>query len=200
METFLARYWRTRNTSSTWIYCCSETGDDVRGDGTMAHPYKTVEHAYETLPSNATGYTINGRGYQKLTKSILDNHATTIRADYPGAWILDGAALNQTTQEYEPTHCLIWCAAYTNLTLINMGVGAGQFIYRQESTYTSYAQYASLYGVGRADHASYVNGAYNVFGFASSPVRSYNCVLWRGGIGGTNIVGCVYASPAMMAV
>jgi len=195
METFLARYWRTRNTSSTWIYCCSETGDDVRGDGTMAHPYKTIEHAYETLPSNTTGYTINGRGYQKLTKSILDNHATTIRADYPGAWILDGAALNQTTQEYEPTHCLIWCAAYTNLTLINMGVGAGQFIYRQESTYTSYAQYASLCGVGRANSANHVDHASNVSGFASSPVRSYNCALWRGGIGGTNIVGCVYASP-----
>ena len=160
----------------------------------MAHPYKTIEHAYQTLPDNTTGYTINFRGYQKLTASILDNHATTIRADYPGAGIIDGAAYNEVTQQYEPTHSLIWCAAYTNLTLWNMGVGAGQFIYRQESTYQQYGQYASLIGAGRASAADIVAGAYHVYGFASSPVRSYNCALWRGGIGGTSIVGNVYAS------
>lgn len=194
MSTFLPRYWRTRSTSANWRYVCSEWGDDVKGDGTMAHPYKTIEHAYQTLPDNTTGCTINFRGYQKLTASILDNHATTIRADYPGAGIIDGAAYNEVTQQYEPTHSLIWCFAYTNLTLWNMGVGAGQFIYRQESTYQQYGQYASLIGAGRAYDAAYVGGADHVYGFASSPVRSYNCALWRGGIGGTSTVGSVYAS------
>lgn len=195
MATFLPLYWRTRNSSATWIYVCGWTGNDVKGDGTMAHPYKTLEHAYETLPDNTTAYTINGRGYQKLKKTILDNHTTTIRADYPGAWILDGAAYNEVTQQYEPTHCLIWCAAYTNLTLWNMGVGAGQYIYRQETTYTSYSQYAPLFGAGRASAANNVNYAAGVYGFASSPVRAYNCALWRGGIGGTQTGGSVYASP-----
>lgn len=160
----------------------------------MAHPYKTIEHAYQTLPDNTTGYTINFRGYQKLTTTILDNHTTTIRADYPGAGIIDGAAYNEVTQQYEPTHSLIWCDAYTNLTLWNMGVGAGQFLYRQESTYTQYSTYASLLGAGRANYAAYVGNANGVYGFASSPVRSYNCALWRGGIGGVNNIGSVYAS------
>ena len=199
MATFLAQYWRTRNTSASWIYVCGWTGDDEKGDGTMLHPYKTLEHAYGTLPDNTSGYTINGRGYQRISKTILDNHATTIRADYPGAWVLDGSALNEVTQQYEPTHSLIWCAAYTNLTLINMGVGAGQYIYRQESTYQQYAQYAPLVGAGRAAFADDVRTAVFVYGFASSPVRAYKCALWRGGIGGTNTVGCVYASPLKCA-
>ena len=192
MSTFLARYWRSRNAS--WIYVDSEWGDDVKGDGTQAHPYKSLEHAYQTLPDSTAGKVINFRGYQKLTATILDNHATTIRADYLGAGIIDGAAYNEVTQQYEPTHSLIWCAAYTNLILWNMGVGAGSFIYRQESTYTQYSTYASLLGAGRANDADHVGIANYVYGFASSPVRSYNCALWRGGIGGTNTIGSVYAS------
>lgn len=192
MATFIQRYWRTRN--NNYKYVDSEWGDDVKGNGTQLHPFKTLEHAYQTLPNNTSAYTIVFRGYQRLTATILDNHATTIMADYPGAGIVDGAAYNEVTQQYEPTHSLIWCAAYTNLTLWNMGVGAGQFIYRQESTYTSYGQYASLSGAGRAVGAGNVGNAPNVSGFASSPVRAYNCALWRGGIGGTNTVGNVYAS------
>ena len=192
MANFIQRYWRTRN--NNYKYVDSEWGDDVKGNGTQLHPFKSIEHAYQTLPDNGTAYTIVFRGYQKLTATILDNHATTIMADYPGAGILDGAAYNEVTQQYEPTHSLIWCAAYTNLTLWNMGVGAGQFIYRQASTYTQYSTYASLVGAGRADVAYNVHLGDRVYGFASSPVRSYNCALWRGGIGGTNTIGNVYAS------
>lgn len=119
-------YWRTQNTNARYVD--SDSGDDVRGDGTMQNPYKSLGKAYrisETKPSM-----IICRGF--FSEDMADgNHSCTIMGDYAGAAVFDGQSIYS-----------FYGFVYTNLIIRN---AAGGHVFTSVFTGSPL-----LAGVGRA--------------------------------------------------
>ena len=164
--------WRTISTSSSHRYVCSMTGSDLKGDGTMANPYKSLRRAYDATTEKPS--IITCRGY--FSEDMADgNHSCTIRGDYFGAATFDGQ-----------DQFLVYGFTHSNFIIKNCAPGSTSF-----TVWTGSGLYA---GAGRAASANRVGNAVNVLGVAGSPVLMDRTGLYWGVVGGlTAVSGNIYS-------
>lgn len=158
--------------NSGYRYVDSRTGSDLKGDGTMDNPYKTLRRAWDATTEKPG--TIICRGY--FSEDMADgNHAAAIRGDYMGAATFDG---NDTF--------LIYGFYHSNLIIKNCAHGSNDFTVSTGS--------GLLAGAGRALSAGTVGRANSVNGVAGSPVIFDRTGVYYGVLGGTSAVSfCVFS-------
>ena len=173
-------WWRTSRTifgtlgQKTYFVDWDFGHNDATADGTPEHPFATIGHGWETL--KAKGYTPSGcvvRGHGN--EAFVGDHAFTIRGDYWGAAVYDGAGTAQ----------LIYC---TMVNLIYLNAGANIDVDYSVSPYGPNI-HAAFAGCGRANRADRANSAGYVGGVASSPILIGNSKMYRGCIGGVQATG-----------
>lgn len=103
--------WRTapayaEGTKSVYVH--SATGSDLFGDGTRNNPYQTWGRAYRS-GTNPTEIISVGRFSEMMADG---NHSCTIKGDYYGAAVFDGAG-----------YYVVYGFRHTNLIIINTGIG-----------------------------------------------------------------------------
>lgn len=156
--------WRTRYTA--YVYVDSMTGDDVRGEGTMTNPYKTLGKAYRGRSSAPRTIVCRGRFCEDMADG---NHATMIMGDYMGAAVFDG----------EETF-LIYGFGHTNMIIENCAPATYDLVVHTGS--------GLLAGVGRASYADGVGLANFVSGVAGSSAIVGKSPMYMGCIGGNTAV------------
>ena len=174
MATDLMR-WRTAPTGTegtSTVYADSRFGSDLFGTGTRANPYQSLGKAYRATSSRPARIICRGRFSEMLADG---NHTCEISGDYYGAATFDGAG-----------YYLIYGFTHNNLIIVNTGVGTYDL-----AVHTGSLAFA---GVGRANIASAVGVASNVFGVAGSSVMIDRASLYYGCIGGTTAVKYVGVS------
>ncbi|MCQ2359938.1 MAG: hypothetical protein MJ009_00455 [Paludibacteraceae bacterium] len=160
--------WRTapayaEGTKSVYVH--SATGSDLFGDGTRDNPYQTWGRAFRS-GTNPTEIISWGRFSEMMADG---NHSCTIKGDYYGAAVFDGAG-----------YYVLYGFRHTNLIIINTGIGEYDLVVNSGSV---------LYaGVGGAADAYPVGLAGYVFGVAGSSCLIDNSSLYWGVAGGTTAV------------
>ena len=135
--------WRTTPSGTegvTTVFVDSYVGSDVYGDGTRSNPYRTLTKAFTANTTAPT--TIVCRGY--FSEDLTGNHGCAIKGDYFGAAVFDG----------QDRYMLY-------------GFGHSNMIIKNIPALVSPAS-PLLAGVGRANNASNVGNANNVYGVAGS--------------------------------
>lgn len=157
--------WRKRSTSAKYVD--SMTGDDLRGDGTMQNPYRTLGKAWRgSSTSRPSSIICRGRFCEDMADG---NHSCSISGDYMGAAYFDG----------EDSY-LIYGFGHSDLIIGNCPAATFDLVVHTGSW--------SLAGVGRAADAYYVGVASLVYGVVGSSAFVGKSPLYMGCIGGNSAV------------
>ena len=161
--------WRTAPSGTegtTTVYVDSYTGSDTFGTGTRANPYRSLTKAYNAKTTIPA--TIVCRG--SFSEDLTGNHGCAINGDYFGAAVFDGR------DQY-----MLYGFGHSNLIIKNVAALVSP-------------SSRLLAGVGRANSASTVGNANDVYGVSGSSALLARCAAYMGTLGCTRAAANKYVA------
>ena len=100
------------------------TGNDTTGDGTYTAPYRTIQHAINSLPKNLGGRTvaidIDGGNYAE--EVVISGFTGVLRLISTGITIIKRLTIENSVVVHSGSQMNLLPATGTGLTLVNKGV------------------------------------------------------------------------------